>query len=243
MRDQDLALDAIEDAQRILTEHIEPDSHRTAETTINMLLFLLDRREVVAAVRRAPRWIWAARRDEKVQLYGCTVEFGRDVSRPSARLWTFGTALRRSSSHNAPAFPSISVGHPLRKRSTVAMPAAGNGPGPCCGDAEQQGRRQRESQDGRAAARSRQSCLRTRDDAVDATLCVSRCKARSRSYLLNEVGSIVGTDAIVAGGGQENSTCFGALGTKIHVGRPARRAKQPIEFIAQYRFCGAGICR
>ena len=52
MQDRDLVLDAIEDAQRILAEHIEPDSHRAAETTINMLLFLLDRREVVAAVRR-----------------------------------------------------------------------------------------------------------------------------------------------------------------------------------------------
>jgi hypothetical protein len=45
VRDQDLVLDAIEDAQRISAEHIEPGSHRTAETTINMLLFLLDRRE------------------------------------------------------------------------------------------------------------------------------------------------------------------------------------------------------
>jgi hypothetical protein len=52
VRDQDLVLDAIEDAQRILAEHIEPASHRNPETTINMLLFLLDRREVVAAVRR-----------------------------------------------------------------------------------------------------------------------------------------------------------------------------------------------
>jgi hypothetical protein len=52
VRDQDLVLDAVEDAQRILAEHIEPGSHRTTETTINMLLFLLDRREVVAAVRR-----------------------------------------------------------------------------------------------------------------------------------------------------------------------------------------------
>ena len=52
MRDQDLVLDAIEDAQRILAEHIEPGSHRNPETTITMLLCLLDRREVVAAVRR-----------------------------------------------------------------------------------------------------------------------------------------------------------------------------------------------
>ena len=52
VQDRDLVLDAIEDAQRILAEHIEPASHRNPETTINMLLFLLDRREVVAAVRR-----------------------------------------------------------------------------------------------------------------------------------------------------------------------------------------------
>ena len=52
MQDRDLVLDAIEDAQRILAEHIEPASHRDPETTINMLLFLLDRREVVAATKR-----------------------------------------------------------------------------------------------------------------------------------------------------------------------------------------------
>ena len=52
VQDRDLVLDAIEDAQRILAEHIEPASHRNPETTINMLLFLLDRREVVSAVRR-----------------------------------------------------------------------------------------------------------------------------------------------------------------------------------------------
>jgi hypothetical protein len=52
MLDRDLVLDAIEDAQRILAEHIELGSSRNPKVTINMLLFLLDRREVVAAVRR-----------------------------------------------------------------------------------------------------------------------------------------------------------------------------------------------
>jgi hypothetical protein len=49
MLDRDLVLDAIEG---ILAEHIEPGSHRSPETTITMLVCLLDRREVVAAVRR-----------------------------------------------------------------------------------------------------------------------------------------------------------------------------------------------
>jgi hypothetical protein len=62
VRDQDLVLDAIENAQRILAEHIEPGCHRNPETTINMLLFLLDRREVVGRGQTAPRWVWAARR-------------------------------------------------------------------------------------------------------------------------------------------------------------------------------------
>ena len=52
MLDRDLVLDAIEDAQRILAQHIESGCHRNPETTINMLLFLLDRREVVAATKR-----------------------------------------------------------------------------------------------------------------------------------------------------------------------------------------------
>ena len=52
MSDQDLVLDAIEDAQRILAEYIEPTSRRNPEATIHMLLFLLDRRDVVAAIAR-----------------------------------------------------------------------------------------------------------------------------------------------------------------------------------------------
>ena len=52
MLDRDLVLDAIEDAKRILAEHTEPGSHRNPEVTINMLLFVLDRRQVVAASRR-----------------------------------------------------------------------------------------------------------------------------------------------------------------------------------------------
>jgi hypothetical protein len=64
MLDRDLVLDAIEDAQRILAEHIEPSCHRNPETTITMLLCLLDRREVVAAVRLL-RGVWAARREMK----------------------------------------------------------------------------------------------------------------------------------------------------------------------------------
>jgi len=52
MLDRDLVLDAIEDAQRILAAHIEPGSHRSPETTITMLVCLLDRHEVVAAVKR-----------------------------------------------------------------------------------------------------------------------------------------------------------------------------------------------
>jgi hypothetical protein len=50
--DQDLVLDAIEDAQRILAEYVEPTSRRNPEVTINMLLSLLDRRDVVSAVKR-----------------------------------------------------------------------------------------------------------------------------------------------------------------------------------------------
>ena len=52
MSDRDLVLDAVEEAQGILAEYIEPGSPRSPETTINMTLFLLDRPDVVAAVRR-----------------------------------------------------------------------------------------------------------------------------------------------------------------------------------------------
>jgi hypothetical protein len=49
--DQDFILDAIEDAQRILAEPVQPNSRRNPEATANRLVFLLDRRDVVAALR------------------------------------------------------------------------------------------------------------------------------------------------------------------------------------------------
>ena len=51
MSDQDFILDAIEDAQRILAEPVQPNSRRNPEATANRLVFLLDRRDVVAALR------------------------------------------------------------------------------------------------------------------------------------------------------------------------------------------------
>jgi hypothetical protein len=50
--DQDLLLDAVEEAQRVLAEYVDPGSRRNADATINMLMFLLGRRDVVAAVDR-----------------------------------------------------------------------------------------------------------------------------------------------------------------------------------------------
>jgi hypothetical protein len=50
--DQDLVLDAVQEAQRILAEYAEAGPRRTPDETINMLLYLLDRRDVVAAVGR-----------------------------------------------------------------------------------------------------------------------------------------------------------------------------------------------
>ena len=50
--DQDLILDAVEDAQRILAEYLEPSSRWNPDATISMLVTLLRRRDVVAAVAR-----------------------------------------------------------------------------------------------------------------------------------------------------------------------------------------------
>jgi hypothetical protein len=50
--DQDLVLDAIQEAQRLLAEYVAPGPRRNPDETINMLLFLLDQGDVVAAVNR-----------------------------------------------------------------------------------------------------------------------------------------------------------------------------------------------
>jgi hypothetical protein len=50
--DQDLVLDAVQEAQRILAEYAEAGPRRNPDETINMLLYLLGRRDVAAAVSR-----------------------------------------------------------------------------------------------------------------------------------------------------------------------------------------------
>jgi len=49
--DQDLVLDAVEEARRVLVEYAQ-GPRRNPDETINMLLFLLDRADVVAAAKR-----------------------------------------------------------------------------------------------------------------------------------------------------------------------------------------------
>jgi hypothetical protein len=55
--DQDLVRDAVQEAQRVLAEYAQPGPRRNPDETIsmlpyNMLLYLLDRRDVVPAVSR-----------------------------------------------------------------------------------------------------------------------------------------------------------------------------------------------
>jgi hypothetical protein len=50
--DHELVLDATEDAQRILAEYLEPGPRRNPDATMHMLVTILGRRDVVAAVNR-----------------------------------------------------------------------------------------------------------------------------------------------------------------------------------------------
>jgi hypothetical protein len=52
MADQQLILDAIEQAQRILAEYIEPGAPRNPDGTIEQLISALAHPELVAAVQR-----------------------------------------------------------------------------------------------------------------------------------------------------------------------------------------------
>ena len=52
MTDQDLVLSALEEAQSIIAEYVDPGRLRSADFTINRLLLILDRRELVAAMKR-----------------------------------------------------------------------------------------------------------------------------------------------------------------------------------------------
>jgi hypothetical protein len=50
--DRDLIIEALEEAQRILAEHLEPGALRHASGTIHRLMTALDRPELVAAMKR-----------------------------------------------------------------------------------------------------------------------------------------------------------------------------------------------
>jgi hypothetical protein len=53
MTDQDVVIAAIEEAQRILAEYIEPGPYaRLPDVTIDRLLSVLDRRDVISALHR-----------------------------------------------------------------------------------------------------------------------------------------------------------------------------------------------
>jgi hypothetical protein len=50
--DRDLIIDAVEEAQRILAEYLEPGSMQHASRTIHRLVVVLERPDLVAALRR-----------------------------------------------------------------------------------------------------------------------------------------------------------------------------------------------
>jgi hypothetical protein len=52
MTDRDLIIDAVEEAQRILAEHLEPGSMQHASRTIHRLVLVMERPDLVAALRR-----------------------------------------------------------------------------------------------------------------------------------------------------------------------------------------------
>ena len=52
MTDQELILDALEQAQRILNDYIEPGARRVPEFMVNRLLRVLDRRDLALAQER-----------------------------------------------------------------------------------------------------------------------------------------------------------------------------------------------
>ena len=50
--DRDLIIEAVEEAQRVLAEHLEPGAVRSAASTIHRVVTVLDRPELVAAMER-----------------------------------------------------------------------------------------------------------------------------------------------------------------------------------------------
>ena len=50
--DRDVIIEAVEEAQRVLAEHLEPGAVRSAAITIHRLVTVLDRPALVAAMQR-----------------------------------------------------------------------------------------------------------------------------------------------------------------------------------------------
>ena len=55
MTDQQLALEAVSEAQRILGEYLQPKPHKNHEAILDRLVEVLDRSDVVVAVSRLQR--------------------------------------------------------------------------------------------------------------------------------------------------------------------------------------------
>jgi len=55
MTDQQLALEAVSKAQRILEEYLQPRPHKNHEAILSRLVEVLDRNDVIVAVSRLQR--------------------------------------------------------------------------------------------------------------------------------------------------------------------------------------------
>jgi len=153
----------------------------------------------------------------------------------------------RSLPSAAPTAKAVGMAHPVWQWHAVPMTTARLGASPARSSAEEECRRNREGQDDRAGTRSRDGFSRIGDNRIHTAFSVWAGQPSGRGHKLDEVSTIVRTDAAVTGGRQKNPTCLGARRAQIDVGRPACSPKQMIDFIADHGRLGGrrrhGQCR
>lgn len=123
----------------------------------------------------------------------------------------------------------------------MATTCARGGPRDYC--AQQQRRCNRESQDYRAAPRSRYCGFGIGDCRVYASFGVWAGQTRNSTYHLHEICVVLAAHSGVARRRQKNSSCFSPFLRKVDVCGASNRPEQPIDLIAQQGLGSTGASR
>ncbi len=120
------------------------------------------------------------------------------------------------------------------------MAAALDGCKPGDDGSKQYRRRNRKRRNDGAAPGTGNRGLRVGDDIVHAALRVRTSQPGDAAHQLHQVGAVLGRNAAMAGGGEQDTSRFCPLHRRLGIGSPPGGTEQPVEFVTQQRLRRAG---